>query len=92
MAREEERQLAKFEGKPIFPMMVDRLAVKQHEAMIGLVNSGQQLDDRGFAGPILAEQRQDLSTLQRERDAVDGKRVGKALAEVPQLELRNGRD
>jgi len=80
------------ESKAIFPTMIDRLAIKQHEAVIGLVNSGQQFDDCGFAGTVLAQQREDLSTLQHEGNVVYGKRVGKVLAEVPQLEQRNGRD
>jgi len=80
------------ESKAIFPTMIDRLAIKQHEAVIGLVNSGQQLDDCGFARAVLTKQRQDLSALQREGDVVYGKRFGKTLAEVPQLEQRNGRN
>ena len=43
------------------PTMIDRLAVEPHRTMIGLVNSGQQLDDRGLAGAVLAQQRENLS-------------------------------
>jgi hypothetical protein len=67
------------------PMMIDRLPIEPYRTMIGLVDSGQQLDDRGLAGAVLAQQRQNLSLLRGEGDVVNRERVAKAFTEVPQL-------
>ncbi len=42
------------------------VAVEQDAALVGVVEARQQLDQRGLAGAVLADQRQHLARLQRE--------------------------
>ena len=43
------------------PVEQHRLAVEQDLARIGLVDTGEHLDDRALSGPILADEPMDLA-------------------------------
>src|SRR6059036_1365192 len=51
-------------------------------APVGPEEPGDQVDERGLAGAVRADQRQDLVLLDREVHVVDGVRVAKPLHEV----------
>ena len=61
-------------------------AVDQDAALVGIVEPGQQLDDGGLAGAVLADQRQRLAGLQREVQAAHRPALGVGIAEADILE------
>ena len=69
----------------------DRLAGEEDLAAVGLVDAGHDLDQRRFAGAVLAEQRVDLARIERERHVLE--RLGRveALGDVAHLENRRRR-
>ncbi len=61
-------------------------AVDQDAAFVGIVEAGQELDDGGLAGAVLADQRQRLAGLQREIQAAHRPALGIGIAEADILE------
>ena len=59
-----------------------RVAEDLYAASIRQDQSGEQLDDRGFAGAVLAEQRVHASLRDRERDVVDCDGRAEGLAQI----------
>ena len=55
-------------------------------ALVGIVEPGQQLDDGGLAGAVLADQRQRLAGLQREVQVAHRPALGVGIAEADILE------
>ena len=49
----------------------DLLTVEQQRAGVGLMDAGQDLDERALAGAVLADQPMDLARPQLERDVVE---------------------
>ena len=52
----------------------------------GLVDAGEDLHQGGFAGPVLADDRQHLAGCERERHAVQGEHAGELLARAGDFE------
>ena len=74
--------------------MLIRLAVDQDLPRIGLVDAAQDLDQGGFAGAVLAEQRDDLAPSDGERDVPQGVGAAEMLVDpveeqAPLLPLRH---
>ena len=67
-----------------------RLSSEFYGAGIGLVDTRQNLDQRGFAGAILAEQRVNLAATDIKVDMIESKRRGEALDEAAHNEERRG--
>ena len=65
---------------------LDRLAGEQDFAAVGLIDAGDDLDQRGFAGAVLAEQRMDLAGVKGERDVFERLRRVEALGDVAHLQ------
>ncbi len=55
-------------------------AIEFDTAGVSLIDTGEGLDQRGLAGPVLAEQRHDLSPAQGEVHLMQGSYSGKRLA------------
>lgn len=66
-----------------------RLAVEKNLALVRGIDAREQLDERGFARAVLAEQREDFAGAHIERHVVHGLRAAEAFAEG--LELQEGR-
>ena len=67
-------------------------SAEQRGVAVGLADDAEQdLDERGLAGAVLAEQAVDLPLLDRERDALEGLDPAVVLAEIPRLDDRHGR-
>src|SRR5512143_2239104 len=62
-----------------------RFTIEQNFSMIWLVHTCDDLDQGGFARPILSKQRMDLTGPQFERDFVQDLHPGKTLANVLQF-------
>ena len=60
-------------------------------ALVGLVRAGQDLDQRGLAGAVLAEEAVHLAGADVEVDAVEGADAGELLDDAGHLEQRSGR-
>ncbi len=69
----------------------DGLAVEQDPALGGLVSTGEHLDERGLAGPVLAEETVDLAREDLEIDAVERTSPGEDLDDALHLQERLGR-
>ena len=67
---------------------LDRLAVDQDLALVGLVQAVQDRHQRRLAGAVLAEQRVDLAGDHVEVDSVVGDDRAELLRDAPQLERR----
>ena len=61
-------------------------AVEQDAAFVGIVEPREQLDERGLAGAVLADQRQHLAGLQREVEVAHRPALGAGIAEADVLE------
>ena len=61
-------------------------AVDDDFALVGLVDAGQDLDERGFAGAVFANQRRDLAGVERDADIVERLHAGKNLRNAPHFE------
>ena len=68
----------KSDGMTLGPRIM-RGPVHEHIARIGLIDTRQHFDDRGFSGTILAKQRKDFTTRQIETDIVDRQSAAKRL-------------
>jgi hypothetical protein len=68
----------------------ERRAVEQDLAGIGADDAGQDLDQRRLAGPVLAEQRQNLAPVELEVDGVAGERAAEALGDPAKRQDRPG--
>ena len=66
----------------------DFLAMKQDAAAIALVNARQHLDQRGFAGAVFTEQRQNLAGLDVDADIVDDGIAAEAFDDAIQPQQR----
>ena len=62
------------------------VAVEQDAALVGVVEARQQLDQRGLAGAVLADQRQHLAGVQREGQVAHRPALGARIAEADVLE------
>ena len=67
-------------------LATDGLAVPQHLALVGRHDAVDHLDQRRFAGAVLAEQRVDLAGLDLEIDVVVGEHARKLLADADELQ------
>ncbi|MNI67956.1 hypothetical protein D3C73_1236160 [compost metagenome] len=56
-------------------------AIEFDTAPVGLIDAGEGLDQGGFAGTVLAEQRHDLSPTQGEVHLMQGTHSGKGLTD-----------
>ena len=63
------------------PCEADRLAVEPHLAGVGVVHPGDDLHQRGLAGPVLADDGQHLARRERQRHAVEREDAGELLAD-----------
>jgi hypothetical protein len=61
-----------------------------HEDFTGslLIHTGKYLDQGGLAGPVLTQQRADLTSIQPEPHPIKGTDPGKILDNVPYLQER----
>ena len=59
-------------------------AAQANLAAIGLVNAGEQADQRRLAGAVLAEQHMDLTGMEIEGDIVVGDNAGERLGDAAQ--------
>jgi hypothetical protein len=57
---------------------------RERTAAIGLVNAGEQADQRRLAGAVLAEQHVDLTGMEIEGDIVVGDNAGERLGDAAQ--------
>ena len=62
------------------------VAVEQDAALVGVVEPREQLDERGLAGAVLADERQHLAGVQRERQVAHRPALGAGIAEADVLE------
>ena len=69
-----------------------RLAVERDRAAVGLVDAGQDLDQRALAGAVLADQGVDLARDEVERDVVERLGRREALGDPAQLGARRRGD
>ncbi|MEY9883986.1 hypothetical protein ABIA43_005520 [Bradyrhizobium sp. USDA 328] len=69
----------------------DLFTTDPDNAGISRKNAGDDLDQRGLAGAVLAEQRMDLAGAQREVDLLQGTHGAKALADPAHLKERRSR-
>ena len=58
------------------------LAIDQHLSAIGPEQAAEDLDERGFAGAVLAQKRHDLAATDIEAHALQGTRRPEALGNV----------
>src|SRR5216683_562833 len=66
----------------------DRLAVEDDAAGVGGDEAGEQVEERGLAGAVGAEDAGDLAGLEREGDVLHGGEAAEALGEALDLEER----
>jgi hypothetical protein len=66
----------------------DRLAVDQDLALGRLMHARERLDQRRFAGAVVAEQAHHLARVHLHRDAVERDHRAEALDDLPQLHQR----
>ena len=69
----------------------DRPAGQKDLAAIRLMHAGYDLDERRFAGAVLAEQGVNLAGMKRERDVIERLRGVKALGDAANLQDRRDR-
>ena len=81
-----DAMLARFDG----PMQHELSALHAHRSMGGEEIAGDDLDQRRFAGPIVAHQTDDLTWLQDKRDVGQGLNGAKMLRHILQFENRHG--
>ena len=67
---------------------VDVLAVEAEHAPVALVHAGDDLDQRRLAGAVLADQRVDRATVDRQAAGGQGHHGSEGLGDVAQLESR----
>src|SRR5271156_2724985 len=68
---------------------VERLAVENNLALFRAYGAGDRLDQGGFAGPILADERVNFAWLNFERDVPERSDAGKAFGHSCQLQHRS---
>ena len=73
------------------PVDLRRLPVQKDRPAVGLVDAGQDLDQRALAGTVLADQGVDLAGQESERDVVEGLCRREALRDPAQLRARRDR-
>ena len=69
-----------------FRMGMDLTPAHENFARVGLIEPGENFDERRLAGAVLTDERMDLGGHDREVDAVQRKRAEKALRETPDLD------
>ena len=74
------------------PVDLDRLPVEPDRAAVGLVDPGEDLDQRALARPVLADEGMDLARDEVERDVVERLGRGEPLGDPAQLGARRGGD
>ena len=84
----DERHLAATAAPDLMPV---GLAIDQHLTAIGPEQAAEDLDERGFAGAVLAEERQDLAAMHVETHAFQGARCAEAFGNVLEPEKPLGR-
>ena len=67
---------------------VDRLAVDQNVALVGLIDAVQHLEQRGLAGAVLADEADDLALVDGEADIVQRLHAGEGFRDVADFEDR----
>jgi hypothetical protein len=60
----------------------DLPAVDEYHSFIGLMDAAKNLEQRGFARAILADERYDLAGMDLEADLTEGKHARKALCDA----------
>ena len=70
------------------PADLRRLAVEADRSRVGLMDAGQDLDQRALAGAVLADQAVDLAGQQLQRDVVERLRRPESLRDAAQLGAR----
>ena len=63
----------------------DFLPVHEDLALVGVVDAGEHVHERGLAAAVFAQQRQDLAPVDVEPDLVVGRHRAEALRDVPHL-------
>ena len=69
----------------------DGLAVEQHRAVVGRKLSAHHVERGALARAVGADERQQLTCLQAERDVLHGFHAAKGFADVPDLQQAHGR-
>ena len=69
-------------------MGMDLTPAHEDLARVGLIEPGENLDERRLAGAVLAYERMDLGRHDRQVDAIERKGAEKALRETPDLDRR----
>ena len=64
----------------------DVLAEQQNLAVVRFDEPGDDVEDRGLAGPVGSDEPEDLTIADTERDAVDGGDAAEALLDIAQLQ------
>ncbi len=64
----------------------DRLAIKADLALVGRIDTGENLDQRGLAGAVLADQRRDGARIELEIDLLQRLHAGKGFRDADRLE------
>ena len=64
---------------------LDRVALEDQVARVGGMEAGQNLDQRGLAGPVVAHQPEHLALMQLHVHVAQGRHRAKALADVLRL-------
>jgi hypothetical protein len=65
---------------------LERLAVHQQRAGVGLVNAREQLDEGGLAGAVVAQEAVDLAGAHAQRDVLQGDHATEVLRDAARLE------
>jgi hypothetical protein len=68
--------------------MAEQLAFDLHRARTGLVDAGEDLDQRAFARTILAQECHDLARVYVQGNASQGLRLPEAAAKAPDRQER----
>ncbi len=68
--------------------MADFAAVHENLAGIALVGAGQHLDQRGFAGAVVAEQADDFAGIEINAGVIDGLDAAEGNRDVAHLDQR----
>jgi len=71
-----------------WPGNMHRPPIKENLALIGLVNSGDDLDQRGLAGAVIPDQPDDLAGVDIHTHVVNCGQAAEALDNVPHREQR----